>query len=205
MEALKNSPLEWGVAGMALPGFSESGDRHVCHVSAEGALIAVIDGIGHGAQAAAAAKEACSTLESNVKENVIALIARCHERLKGTRGAAMSLASFAFKDALLTWLAVGNVHGILLPAGSTWSDKEESLLQRPGVVGSQLPRLQAAVLPVSSGDTVVFATDGIEGNFDRTSIRSQPPQKAAELILARHAKRNDDALILIARYAGYQR
>jgi negative regulator of sigma-B (phosphoserine phosphatase) len=205
MEGLKPNPLEWGVAGMPMPGFAESGDRHFCQVSQEGALLAAIDGIGHGEQAAAAAREACSVLEANVTENVIALIGRCHEKLKGTRGAAISLASFTFKESLMTWLAVGNVHGILLPAGSPWSGKEESLLQRPGVVGSQLPRLQAAILPLFSGDTVVFSTDGIEGDFDRSSIRSQPPQKAAEMILARHAKRNDDALIMIARYAGLPR
>lgn len=117
----------------------------------------------------------------------------------------MSLGSFDFKDGLLTWLGVGNVRGILLPGGGTWSDKEDSLLQRPGVVGSHLPRLQAAVVPLTAGDTVVFSTDGIEDGYDRASVRGLPPQRAADLILARHAKRNDDALVLIARYRGNAR
>jgi len=144
-------------------------------------------------------------LESQPGENVIALIRACHEKLKPTRGVAMSLGSFDFKDGLLTWLGVGNVRGILLPGGGTWSDKEDSLLQRPGVVGSHLPRLQAAVVPLTAGDTVVFSTDGIEDGYDRASVRGLPPQRAADLILARHAKRNDDALVLIARYRGNAR
>lgn len=190
---------------MALPGSAESGDRYVCHVSAAGALVAVIDGLGHGSHAAVAAAEACGVLEAQAGENVIALVRACHEKLKPTRGVAMSLGSFDFKDGLLTWLGVGNVKGILLPGGATWSDKEDSLLQRPGVVGSHLPRLQAAVVPLTVGDTVVFSTDGIDDSFDRASVRGLPPQRAADSILARHARRNDDALVLIARYRGNAR
>jgi phosphoserine phosphatase RsbX len=202
MEDLKTSLLEWGAAGKALPGFSESGDRHVFQPFQGGALVAVLDGLGHGVAAAAAALEACSILESNAEENLISLIQRCHERLKGTRGVAMSLASFNFRDSLMTWMGVGNVQGFMLPRDTTLSDREESLLLRQGVVGSHLPPLQAAVLPISAGDSVTFTTDGLETDFDRSCIRSQPPRAAAESILARYAKKTDDAMILIARYRG---
>ncbi len=190
--------LEWGVAGIALPGFSESGDRHIVHVFEGGALVAVMDGLGHGPDAAAAAMEAYAILQTNAGENVISLIRRCHAGLKNTRGATISLASFNFRDALMTWMGVGNVQGILLRIDR--NDKEETLLLRPGVVGSHLPSLQAAVLPISPGDSLAFATDGVEGNFDYSWVRCQPPGRAAESILARHAKGKDDALILVARY-----
>lgn len=192
--------LEWGVAGVALPGFSESGDRHMFQLFDGGALVAVMDGLGHGPEAAAAAITACSILESNAGENVISLLQRCHKGLKDTRGATVSLASFNFRDSLMTWTGVGNVQGILLRADKTRNDREESLLLRPGVVGSHLPSLQAAVLPVSSGDSLAFATDGVESSFDYSALRCQPPGRAAEAILARHAKGKDDALILVARY-----
>ena len=192
--------LEWGVAGVALPGFSESGDRHMFQPFDGGALVAVMDGLGHGPEAAAAAVAACSILESNAGENVISLVQRCHDALKNTRGATISLASFNFRDSLMTWTGVGNVQGIFLRADKTRNDREESLLLRPGVVGSHLPSLQAAVLPVSPGDSLAFATDGVESSFDYSAVRCQPPGRAAETILARHAKGKDDALILVARY-----
>ena len=204
MEDLKNSLLEWGVAEAALPGFSESGDRHVFQPFPQGVLVAVIDGLGHGVEAAKAALEAYSILESDAGENVISLIKRCHVRLKGTRGVAMSLASFNFRDSLMTWTGVGNVQGILLRRDTTSNDREEYLLLRPGVVGSHLPPLQVAVLPVSAGDSLVFATDGVQSNFDHSYIRSQPPRAAVESILAQYAKTTDDALILIARYRGIE-
>jgi len=195
-----SSFVEWGVAGVALPGFSESGDRHVFQPFDGGALLAVLDGLGHGPEAAAAAIEACCVLQANAGENVISLIRRCHSALRETRGVTISLASFCFRDALMTWMSIGNVQGVFLRADKERSDREELLLLRPGVVGSHLPALQAAVLPVAPGDCLAFATDGIESGFDYSCIRCCAPGRAAENILARHAKGRDDALVLVARY-----
>jgi len=197
--------LEWGVAGVALPGFSESGDRHVFQPFQDGALVAAIDGLGHGAAAAAAAVAACAILQANAEENAISLIRRCHEQLRETRGVTISLASFNFQDSFMTWMGVGNVQGVFLRADRTRADREEALLLRSGVVGSHLPPLQAAVLPVAPGDSLVFATDGVESNFNYSAVLCQPPGKAAENLLAHHAKGNDDALILVARYRGHNR
>lgn len=194
--------LEWGVAGIALPGFSESGDRHVFQTFDGGALVGVMDGLGHGPGAAAAAAEAHSILQANAGENVISLVQRCHAGLKNTRGATVSLASFDFRHGLMTWMGIGNVQGIFLRADRNANGKDEALLLRPGVVGSHLPSMQAAMLPVSAGDSLAFATDGVESDFDHSYIRCQSPGRAAESILARYAKGKDDALILVARYKG---
>jgi len=202
MESVESSPLECGVAGRAFPGFSESGDRHVFQQTREGALVAVVDGLGHGNEAAAAALEACAMLELNAEENVISLIKRCHVGLNGMRGVVLSLASFNFRDALMTWIGVGNVQGTLLRHDPGVSGGDESLLLRPGVVGNHLPPLQASVLPVFAGDSLILATDGVQADVDRFQLRSRPPRRAAENVLAHYAKGTDDALILIARYTG---
>ncbi len=187
---------------LALPGQSESGDHHVVKSFPDGALVAAVDGIGHGNGAAAAAKIACAVLEAHADEPVIALVRRCHESLRATRGVVMSVASFNVPHGLMTWLGVGNVQGILLRSGIAVNLAEESLLLRAGVVGSQLPPLQAEVLPVASGDILILATDGVSSDFARGFTHSQPPQKAAQGILARYSKGSDDALVLVARYVG---
>jgi len=163
-----------------------------------------MDGLGHGAQAAAAALEACAVLEGGAGENVISLVSQCHMKLKGTRGVTMSLASFDFRQRLMTWIGIGNVQGVVLRVDASRNNQEEALLMRPGVVGSHLPALQASVLPVFSGDTLTFATDGVDSNFERSCIRTQPPGRAAEAILARYAKGKDDALVLVTRYRDSQ-
>ena len=79
---------------------------------------------------------------------------------------------------------------------------QEVLLLRGGVVGSQLPALQATVLPISKGDTLVFVTDGIRGEFVESLSTMESPQRAADKILKRHGRGNDDALVLVARLTG---
>lgn len=205
MEEIGTSAIEWGVAVAPLAGELRSGDHYVVTPFSAGVLIAVLDGIGHGEEAAAASESASAVLEKYAEEPVIALVQRCHQELRETRGVVISLASFNARHGLMTWLAVGNVHGALLRNTASFPQAEESLLLRAGVVGAQLPPLQAAVLPVGTGDTVIFTTDGIQGNFERTLALSQPPQKAAEDILARYGKSTDDALVLVARYLGNHR
>ena len=82
---------------------------------------------------------------------------------------------------------------------------QESLLLRAGVVGSQLPALQATVLPIVQGDTLYFATDGIRSDFSVTLSARENPQRAADRILEQYGNGNDDALVLAARLTGINR
>jgi phosphoserine phosphatase RsbX len=202
METLAPAHIELGVATVALPGQSRSGDLHLVKPFPNGILVAALDGVGHGEEAARAATKACRILEGHAEEPVISLVRQCHEGLRATRGVVMSIASLNVVHELMTWVGVGNVQGILLRPGLTSTPQEESLLLRAGVVGVQLPPLQAAVLPLSAGDRLIFATDGIRDDFARALARNQIPQKAAEMILAQHRKATDDALVLVARYLG---
>src|SRR5207237_1340736 len=77
--------VEYGVAKFVLPGQGESGDHHLVCCNQGGILIAAIDGIGHGEEAANAAKAAVSILKAGADEPVISLLQRCHEGLRGTR------------------------------------------------------------------------------------------------------------------------
>ncbi len=193
--------VEWGLAGAALEG-DESGDVHVVRAFPRGVLVAVIDGLGHGPEAAAAAKEAARTLEAFAGEPVATLVARCHEALRKTRGAVMTLASFDSGDSSMTWMGIGNVEGILLRAGPVAEPAREAVTLRGGVVGYQLPTLRASALTVSRGDTLILATDGIRGGFLAGLTVRGSPQELAESIFARYARGSDDALVVVARYLG---
>src|SRR5437764_15254403 len=105
--------IEWGVATVALPGEAQSGDRHLVKPVGTGVLVAVVDGLGHGAEAATAAQAAVAALERHATESPIALIERCHRALKGTRGVVMSVALFARPERSMTWRGVGHVRGRL--------------------------------------------------------------------------------------------
>lgn len=203
MEAVK-SFIECGVAARALSGQSDSGDlQAVVHFDG-GAMVAVIDGLGHGPQAATAARIASTALEENAQESVIALVQLCHEKLKATRGVVMSVAFFNANDSTVTWLGVGNVEGVLLHRDPYGTLTQEVLPLRGGVVGDHLPSLIASIVPVVKGDTLVFTTDGIRSGFVE-GLKADTVQATAEAILARFARGTDDALVLVARYTGPQK
>jgi phosphoserine phosphatase RsbX len=197
--------IEWGVATRALPGEAESGDRHLVRRLPHGVLVAVVDGLGHGPEAAAAARIAIDLLARHAGEGLLSLVSHCHRGLLSTRGVVMSLAEFHVPDGTMTWMGVGNVEGMLLRADPRAAPRSEAALLRGGVVGYQLPALSALLVPVTRGDTLIFATDGIESQFARSVIPSDPPQQIADGILAAHAKASDDALALVVRYLGEPR
>ncbi len=189
-----SSLVEWSVAIRALG--SESGDQYLVSRTADGVLVAVVDGLGHGPEAAAVAKAALAALDADPARDLPGRLAHCHERLRDTRGAVLSLAAFA--PGRLTWLGVGNVDGVLVRAGSRAA---EQLLVRSGVVGRRLPSLEVTRLTVARGDTLVLATDGVDGQFaeDAAAFRAQ---LTAEHLLVKHGKGTDDALVMTVRYLG---
>ncbi len=198
------SLVHWGVATLALTGQTESGDLHLVAPVKHGVLVAVVDGLGHGEEAAAPAKIAVHTLEQFAEEPPLSLVQRCHAALKGTRGVVLSLARLDAHRGTMTWLGIGNVEGLLHHAHWAERSARASLVTRGGIVGSELPAVQAAVLPVEPGDTLVFATDGIRSGFSDDVSAREDPQRLADQLLSRYGKGTDDALVLVARYVGRQ-
>jgi len=194
--------LEYGVASTPAPGEVESGDLHLVSTLPGGTLIAVVDGSGHGPEAALAARLAVATIDGHRGEGVIPLVRRCHERLKGTRGAVMSLASVDGIENTVTWLGVGNIEGILVRTSASADPNVETIFLRPGVVGYRLPPLQAVITPIGPGDLLILTTDGIRSDFTHHFSSEDAPEKIADYISANFRKGNDDGLVLVARYLG---
>lgn len=195
-------PLEWGVAARALPGEQLSGDLSLVKPAGDSVLVAVVDALGHGSDAASAAGVAIAALERYATDPLPLLLQRCHTALVGTRGVVLSLALFSVPRATMTWLGVGNVEGVLLAGDPGARPGRTSLITRAGIVGAEVPQLQPWVVPLAPGDTLVFATDGIRSGFAEDVSVVDPPQAVAERILARNAKDTDDALVLVVRYRG---
>jgi phosphoserine phosphatase RsbX len=192
------SPIEWGFAARALDGQEESGDLHFVGCFPGGALVAVIDGLGHGPEAALASRIAAATLQDGLGEPVTVLVERCHAALQKTRGVVLSLAMIEPAGREMSWLGVGNVDATLYRADPV-GPARQSLPHRGGVVGYQLPLLRASTLPLYPGDTLVLATDGIAGTSASESPIGWHPQDAADHLLSRYGRTTDDALVVVAR------
>jgi serine phosphatase RsbU (regulator of sigma subunit) len=195
-------PIEWGIAARTLPGETESGDLHFVEAYHAGILVAIIDGLGHGPEAAHASRLAAATLHDHIGQPASVLIQRCHAALLKSRGVVISLAIIESDGREMTWLGVGNVDGTLYRASASAVPQRESLPRRGGVVGYQLPPLREATLPLGPGDTLVFATDGIASTYVSESPIGWQPQDAANYILRKYGKSIDDALVMVVRTIG---
>jgi negative regulator of sigma-B (phosphoserine phosphatase) len=157
--------LEWGIAGRPMPGESESGDEFIVHPRPGGALLAVIDALGHGPAAASAARIAAACLRAHAHAPLGALMNLCHDALRQTHGVVVSVASFDSASRTLGWIGVGNVECVLIRGDALARPQRVFLVPRGGVVGYQLPPVRASDVPIAECDTVVFATDGIRHGF----------------------------------------
>ena len=85
-------PLIIAAAGRPRLGETVSGDHWAVDWDGFACRVAVIDGLGHGPEAAQAAEAAVATLAAHPELPPDEALRRCHVALKGTRGAAISIA-----------------------------------------------------------------------------------------------------------------
>jgi len=197
-------PMEWAAEARPRPGESICGDRMIAvDIDGTGALMGVLDGLGHGADAAEAAKCGVDVLRSGCAEPLGALVQRCHEALSSTRGAAMTLAHIDFRTDTLSWVGIGNVAADLVAKHPAGVEVRSSARLAGGIVGYRIPEtVTPQKVPIRPGDLLVIASDGIvEGYLDDIDF-SAPSLAIAEHMLHRHAQDNDDALVLAARHRG---
>jgi phosphoserine phosphatase RsbX len=195
-----SAALEWDTATRPMPGENVLGDRAVVAFAGQHVLLAVIDGLGHGPEAAAAAQLAARTLR-HFERDVASAVLECDRALAHNRGAALSLASIDGRDHTMTWLGIGNVESRLL-RGANPVPVSESLLLHTGIVGHDLPRLTPRTIPLARGDLLIFATDGIRRDFADDLMPRGSCREIADRILQQHMVGSDDALVLVARYLG---
>jgi hypothetical protein len=196
---------EWAVASRPKPGEEVCGDQWVVAERAGRTLFGAIDGLGHGDEAAAAARLAAEVLAKHGPEPLDELLVLCHEALVETRGAAVTLVVADRDGHWLRWLGVGNVTGFLVQyaAPRTLRGGPLAALVLGGIVGFQLPALRVPE-PVEThpGDLLILATDGVRLEVGPDSRLSGPISQLPGDLVDRHATPGDDALVLTARQRG---
>ncbi|HEY2597586.1 MAG TPA: SpoIIE family protein phosphatase [Candidatus Dormibacteraeota bacterium] len=190
--------LEWAVAGAPADGQQVSGDSHLVDHTEQGVLLAVVDALGHGADAAAVADRAVAAMRTRTSPRLDDLVRRCHEAMVGTRGAVIAIAWLG-ADAVLTWLVVGNVNAMLMRRHYANLARHAAPISHAGVLGMRLPRIGARSLSLRSGDLLVMATDGIDPRFTDDLGPVADLSRATRRLLERSRIPSDDALVLMAR------
>lgn len=185
-----------GVASRSYPGETVSGDGWHIAWHEDGRRIALIDGLGHGPAAAHAAAVAVATLERNPRLPLAATVARCHEALIDTRGAAMLIAEIHFEARRISIAGMGNVEGRL------WDGVRcHHLITDRGIVGGPRIRVRPQTLEFGADWLLLLHTDGVRNRFELAPLLAPclDAQTAAEAILTEWGRGTDDATVIVAR------
>lgn len=167
--------------------------------------VAVVDGLGHGVEAAEARQVALAMLEQQPALDSAGLLREIDIGLRVTRGAAAAIIQIDGWSRQLTFAGMGNVNGRLYRLAG-----DQALMSRPGILGvgqgsggGLRPRLHRLV----SADWVapavlVLHTDGITSRWnpaDYPGADRHHPAILASLIWRDARRGNDDATVVVVR------
>ena len=189
--------MQFGIVNRALKGQEVCGDAYFIKEFENKALIAVIDGLGHGPDAVTASNTAVEYIKNNYQKSLTEIIKNCHEELKKTRGAAVGIALIDLESSTLRYAGVGNIEVRV---------KSRTVI-RPisvnGIVGYNLRKVREEEFPYRQGDIIILHSDGISTKFDLNlyppEFLGQHPQTIAERIAAEFGRERDDLTIVVAR------
>ncbi len=194
-----SDPVRVGGILAARPGEKESGDAWGVRWGPGTITIVIMDGLGHGPEAAKAAANGLDELASGAAPadagDPAALLGRLDRRLAGGRGAVAAIARLS-RDQL-AFGGVGNISARLGPNG-----RPHGLVSSMGTLGlGQRLRPQATVLPWRPNSLFTAHTDGVRPSWDLArypGAAGHDPAIMAALIWRDAATRGDDAGIVIA-------
>jgi len=160
-------------------------------------VLYVIDGLGHGPKAEAAAQAAIASLEPQATKSFQKIFSDADEALRSTRGVAMGVARIDESSGLLTYAGIGNTRIVF------GKQRMKSFYSSPGIVGGGYGHLDEEQHRLMDGDMVLMYTDGLttEINFGAydTALHANPA-RLAERILHDASRGTDDAGVLVYRY-----
>jgi serine phosphatase RsbU (regulator of sigma subunit) len=189
-------PVAVAVAARPYPGETVSGDAWQVNWHGSVCRIALVDGLGHGPQAATAASAAVAALAAEPALSPVDAVHCCHDALAETRGAALLVASIDVSRGQLIVAGAGNVEARLYQDGGA-----KQLMTDRGIVGSVLPRLRPVEMALAPEWLLLIHTDGIKRRFDAQSQFEATPggDGLAQAILKEWARATDDATVLVAQ------
>lgn len=199
--AANRSPMAIGVATRPRPGMTVNGDSFVVKRWGENLLVGLIDGLGHGEAAHAAAEAARHYVESHFAQPLDALFRGAGLACASTRGVVMALARFdsaaSETSSTLRFASVGNVEARVFGALQSMS-----FMVRRGVLGHNAPAPIVTNHPWRPEYSMVLHTDGVRSRWtlsDFPDLAGQPPETIAQGLLYALAKDEDDATVLVVR------
>jgi anti-sigma regulatory factor (Ser/Thr protein kinase) len=188
------------VAGVcvAKPGESTCGDGWAVTKRASGAVIVLADGLGHGPEAAEAARAVISIFHKHTKEGPAAILKVAHDALRSTRGAAVAIADVDCDSGMVTFSGIGNIAGAVLAAD------RRNMVSQNGTLGHNVRSISEFTYAWVPDALVILNSDGLQSQWSLNSypgIAARDPSLVAAILYRDFNRGRDDATVVVAKTA----
>jgi anti-sigma regulatory factor (Ser/Thr protein kinase) len=186
-----------GVVCMPLHGETACGDAWQVVTRRQQTSVLVVDGLGHGPDASAAAGAAMSAFATAINSPPETMLAALDANMRETRGAAVSIVVINTGLQRMDFCGIGNVEGRVLSATVT-----EHLIPQNGIVGHGMPSPRSTTIAWAARSRLVMHSDGIIPRWRLDAYETGAtlhPALLAGLIYRDFARDRDDATVLVLR------
>jgi anti-sigma regulatory factor (Ser/Thr protein kinase) len=196
------TPVAPLVAGISIPAPRETicGDAWAVWSAGELMSVFVADGLGHGREAANAARLAVATFLRHAERSAEQVVHAVHDALRSTRGAAVAIAETDRRQGVLRYCGLGNIAGRIVETDGL----DRQLVSLSGIAGHIARRLQCFTVPWVAGAMVIMHSDGIGSRWSLSEypgLVQRLPGVIAGVIARDHRRGKDDATVVVARHS----
>jgi len=189
--------IEVGAIRVPHSGEALSGDAWAVANASGRTLVLMVDGLGHGADAHAAASLAVRVFSEQATGGPVPILERIHEALRPTRGAAGAVLELDHRERAARFAGIGNISGSIHAKGDS-----RSMVSHHGVLGHSVRKVQEFAYPWPRLAQVVLHTDGIGTHWDLSrypGLESRRPVLIAAALYRDFSRRRDDATVVALR------
>jgi hypothetical protein len=192
-----DNDLECGVICIPIKGETACGDDWNLHAAKGRYVLLVVDGLGHGPDASAAALTAKEIAERNAQRTPAEQMDALHAGLRPTRGAAAAVIEVKPWSEVGTFCGVGNIACFVRVDGRT-----RNLASHNGILGHQVRKVQEFSFPFPRNALLYTYSDGMNSRWDPGAypgLENRPTALIAAVLYRDHARGRDDTTLAVMR------
>jgi anti-sigma regulatory factor (Ser/Thr protein kinase) len=192
-----SASLEVGAVNIAKARETVAGDDWAFESDGHRGSLLVADGLGHGPEAARAARAATRVLAEHPFDPPEALIGACHAALIPTRGAAVAAVRLDPGAGTGTFAGIGNIAGRVHVSAA-----QRNLVSHNGTVGHNVRRIQEFSFPFPQDALLVLHSDGLNTHWnlaDYPGLAARHAGLIAGVLYRDHDRGRDDVTVVVVR------
>ena len=189
--------IELGAVCLPKPGEEVSGDGWLFRESGDYRTILMVDGLGHGPNAARAARAATDAFDKHTGAAPGALMQICHVALTPTRGAAGAAARVDTVKKHGTFAGIGNIS-----CRVEWGGERRQLVSHSGTLGHVMRRVQEFEFDFPAGALLILHSDGLATHWtssDYPGLMARHAGLIAGVLYRDHDRGRDDVTVAVLK------